>query len=109
MVDSQAGGPCHRGQQPMSEPDGNQLDLQAIGAFFAERGVAVDGPLSARLIAGGRSNLTVVVSDARRRWGVRCPPGGGRTLSSHDVAREFRVTRALVETGVPVARTIALC
>jgi aminoglycoside phosphotransferase (APT) family kinase protein len=93
----------------VSEPDGHRLDLEGIGAFFAERGVAVDGPLSAHLIAGGRSNLTFVVSDSRSRWVVRRPPTGGVTPSAHDVAREFRVTKALEGTGVPVARTIALC
>ena len=93
----------------MSEPDGSGLDLRAIGAYFAERGLAVEGPLSARLIVGGRSNLTFVVSDARTRWVVRRPPTGGMTPSAHDVAREFRVTRALEQTDVPVARTIALC
>ncbi|MDX6208083.1 MAG: hypothetical protein QOE24_474, partial [Frankiales bacterium] len=109
MVDCQAGGPCHRGHPPVNERDGDPLDLQAIGAFLTEQGVAVEGPLSARLIDGGRSNLTFVVSDARSKWVVRRPPTGGMTPSAHDVAREFRVTRALEQTGVPVARTIALC
>ncbi|MCU1624674.1 MAG: phosphotransferase family protein [Frankiales bacterium] len=109
MVDSQTGGPRHRGPPLVSEPPGHRLDLQAIGAFFAERGVAVDGQLSARPLVGGRSNLTFVVSDARSQWVVRRPPTGGVTPSAHDVSREFRVTRALEQTGVPVARTIALC
>ncbi|MEO6510244.1 MAG: phosphotransferase family protein, partial [Nocardioides sp.] len=43
------------------------------------------------------------------RWVVRRPPVGATTPSAHDVAREYRVTRALEATGVPVARTVALC
>ena len=109
MVDRQAGGPGHRGHRPVTEADANPLDLQALGAFLAECGVAIDGPLSVRLIDGGRSNLTFAVSDGRTRWVVRRPPTGGVTPSAHDVAREFRVTRALERTAVPVARTIALC
>ena len=49
------------------------------------------------------------MADARRRWVVRRPPTGGTTPSAHDVAREFRVARALEPTDVPVARTVALC
>jgi aminoglycoside phosphotransferase (APT) family kinase protein len=85
------------------------LDLPAIGAFLESRGLAVRGDLSARLIEGGRSNLTFVVSDSHQSWVVRRPPLGENTPSAHDVAREFRVTRALEETDVPVARTVALC
>jgi aminoglycoside phosphotransferase (APT) family kinase protein len=85
------------------------LDLPAIGAFLQSRGVDVRGELSARLIEGGRSNLTFVVSDADHSWVVRRPPVGANAPSAHDVAREFRVTRALEATAVPVARTVALC
>ena len=85
------------------------LDLPAIGAFLTDRGVGVDGELTAELITGGRSNLTFLVSDGRHRWIVRRPPTGGMTPSAHDVAREYRVARALETTDVPVARTVALC
>jgi aminoglycoside phosphotransferase (APT) family kinase protein len=85
------------------------LDLPAVATFLESRGLAVHGELSARLIEGGRSNLTFVLSDSHNSWVLRRPPVGANAPSAHDVAREFRVTRALEETDVPVARTIALC
>jgi len=85
------------------------LDLDAVAAVLTGAGVSVEGGLRAEPIEGGRSNLTFVVSDDRHRWVLRRPPVGGTTPSAHDVAREYRVTRALETTAVPVARTVALC
>lgn len=85
------------------------LDTAAVGAFLSAGGVEIEGELSSRLIAGGRSNLTYAMSDAFNTWVVRRPPKGGMTPSAHDMTREFRVTRALQETGVPVAKAVVLC
>lgn len=84
-------------------------ELADLRAELERAGVQVVGRLEARLIAGGRSNLTFALSDSEHRWVLRCPPRVGRTPSAHDVAREFRVTRALEDTDVPVARTVHLC
>ena len=69
---------------------------------------APGGDLSATLLAGGRSNLTYLLTDGRGRWVLRTPPSAGRTPSAHDVAREHRVTAALAGTGVPVAEAVLL-
>jgi len=86
------------------------LDLSRLAGWFAATvpGVA-DGPLSARLIAGGRSNLTYEVTDGRATWIVRRPPLGHVLATAHDMAREFRVMSALRDTEVPVPSTYALC
>ncbi|WP_447643875.1 phosphotransferase [Nocardioides zeae] len=42
-------------------------------------GVTLAGPLEARLIAGGKSNLTFAVTDGASRWVLRRPPLGGHT------------------------------
>jgi aminoglycoside phosphotransferase (APT) family kinase protein len=84
-------------------------ELEGIASVLASEGVKVDGPLSSALIAGGRSNLTFRIEDAQSSWVLRTPPRQGRTPSAHDVGREFRVTRALSGTEVPVPRAIALC
>ncbi|GAB3026790.1 acyl-CoA dehydrogenase [Nocardioides flavus (ex Wang et al. 2016)] len=84
-------------------------ELAAVAGVLREAGVAPAGDLRADLIAGGRSNLTFRLSDGVSRWVLRMPPRAGRTPSAHDVAREFRVTRALAGAGVPVARAVALC
>jgi aminoglycoside phosphotransferase (APT) family kinase protein len=92
----------------MSELPG--LDLQRFSAWFAQAcpGEA-DGPLSARLLAGGRSNLTYALTDGARSWVVRRPPLGHVLATAHDMTREARVIRALAGTPVPVPRVHALC
>ncbi|HET8993840.1 MAG TPA: phosphotransferase family protein [Rhodococcus sp. (in: high G+C Gram-positive bacteria)] len=68
-----------------------------------------DGPLTARLISGGRSNLTYGVSDGRRELVLRRPPLGHVLKTAHDMTREHRVITALAGTEVPVPRTFLLC
>ena len=85
------------------------LDVSAVGAYLTNSGVDICGPLTARLVAGGRSNLTYVMADSGQSWVVRRPPAAGLTASAHDMAREFRVTRALAQTDVPVPVPVALC
>lgn len=86
-----------------------EAELAAISATLAGAGVAPAGALTARLIAGGRSNLTYALTDGTSRWVMRTPPRAGRTPSAHDVAREFRVTSALGATDVPVPPAVVLC
>ncbi|MFF0277274.1 phosphotransferase family protein [Streptomyces sp. NPDC004330] len=69
----------------------------------------VSGPLEARLIEGGRSNLTYVVTDGAGRWVVRRPPLGHVLATAHDMRREHRVISALHATDVPVPETLLLC
>ncbi|HEX5856831.1 MAG TPA: phosphotransferase family protein [Microbacterium sp.] len=60
------------------------------------------GPLSAAVIAGGRSNLTYAVDGARVPLVLRRPPLGHVLSSAHDMRREHRVISALADTTVPV-------
>ena len=85
------------------------LDLTALDRHLHAVGVERAGELRAELIAGGRSNLTFLVSDDASRWVLRRPPLHGLTPSAHDVAREYRVVAALGQTAVPVARAVTLC
>lgn len=92
---------------PTSPPG---LDLALFAAWF-ERACpgAGDTPLRARLLTGGRSNLTYEVTDGNNRWVVRRPPIGHVLTTAHDMAREYRVLTALRATPVPVPATYALC
>lgn len=84
-------------------------ELEAVREAISGSGIAVDGPLSARRLAGGRSNLTAHLCDeSGRSWVLRMPPRVGRTPSAHDVAREYRVVAALAGTGVPVPPPVVL-
>ena len=85
------------------------LDLDRLGAWFADHVPGARPTLQATLIAGGKSNLTYVVSDGLGEWIVRRPPLGHVLATAHDMAREYRVMSALRDTDVPVPRTDALC
>ncbi|EPH42514.1 phosphotransferase family protein [Streptomyces aurantiacus] len=87
------------------------LDLDRLrGHLDRERpGLLGDRPLTARLIEGGRSNLTYAVSDGTGRWVVRRPPLGHVLATAHDMRREHRVISALHPTDVPVPRPVLLC
>ena len=86
------------------------LDLTALAAYLGRTvpGAAA-GPLAARLIAGGKSNLTYRATDGTNVWAVRRPPLGHVLATAHDMAREYRIMSALAGTGFPVPRTVALC
>src|ERR671932_2137457 len=84
------------------------LALGAVTAWLSARGL-VDGPLTATLVAGGRSNLTYLLSSDAGRLVLRRPPLGHVLATAHDMAREHRVLSALQGTAVPVPRPLALC
>ncbi|GAA1027359.1 phosphotransferase family protein [Virgisporangium ochraceum] len=92
---------------PMTELPG--LDLPTLRRYL-DRAVPglVTGDLSGEVIAGGRSNLTYVVTDGTDRWVVRRPPLGHVLATAHDMGREYRVLTALFPTGYPVPETITL-
>ena len=66
------------------------------------------GPLSATLVAGGRSNLTYVLTDGTSRWVLRRPPLGHVLETAHDMGREHRLLAALAPTDLPVPRPLLL-
>uniref|UniRef100_A0AAU1M2T2 Phosphotransferase family protein n=1 Tax=Streptomyces sp. NBC_00148 TaxID=2903626 RepID=A0AAU1M2T2_9ACTN len=85
------------------------LDLPALRHWFERHAPEIEGPVTAELLHGGRSNLTFRLDGPAGSWVLRRPPLGGLTPSAHDMGREFRVVRALWGTDVPVARAVALC
>lgn len=96
----------------MTEPTAgaalSSAELVSVAEVMVASGVELSGPLESHLIAGGRSNLTFRLTDGAGRWVLRTAPRVGRTPSAHDVAREYRVTRALRGTGVPVPTAVLL-
>jgi aminoglycoside phosphotransferase (APT) family kinase protein len=70
----------------------------------------VTPPLTFDLIAGGRSNLTYLVTDATgRRLVLRRPPISHVLATAHDMSREHRIISALAGSDVPVPTTLGLC
>jgi len=83
------------------------LDVTGLTAWLAESHPELAGDaLTARVIAGGRSNLTYAIEGARMPLVLRRPPLGHVLSSAHDMRREHRVISALAGSPVPVPRAI---
>jgi aminoglycoside phosphotransferase (APT) family kinase protein len=86
------------------------LDLDRVTPWLVDHVPGVKGPITARLIAGGRSNLTFQLTDAAgRNLVLRRPPTGNVLATAHDMGREFRLISALHPTPVPVPAPLGLC
>nr|WP_239542597.1 phosphotransferase family protein [Micromonospora terminaliae] len=83
--------------------------MARLGDWFAARVPGAARLTTARLVTGGKSNLTYEVGDGRSTWIVRRPPLGHVLSTAHDMAREYRVMSALRATAVPVPVTWAHC
>src|SRR3984957_6619728 len=85
------------------------IDETNVSAWMAEHVGAVV-PLTFELIAGGRSNLTYRVTDAKgRAFALRRPPTSHVLPTAHDMVREHTIISALYPLGVPVAQPLGLC
>ncbi len=94
----------------MTDDDIPGLDLTAFRAWYdGQRPGEIAGELSAKVIAGGKSNLTYEVTDGTSWWIVRRPPLGHVQATAHDMGREYTAMSALADTAVPVPATYAHC
>jgi aminoglycoside phosphotransferase (APT) family kinase protein len=108
VLTAPAGSPVLGGMDTPAGPPG--LDPQRLRGYLADRRPDLaDAPLVAALIAGGRSNLTYLVTAGDRRYVLRRPPLGHVLATAHDMTREYRVISALHGTAVPVPEPYLLC
>jgi aminoglycoside phosphotransferase (APT) family kinase protein len=86
------------------------IDLPSFTRWAASALPDATPPFDAEVIAGGRSNITVRVRDARG-WAfvVRRPPLHSVLPTAHDMGREHRIISALGPTAVPVPAAFASC
>jgi aminoglycoside phosphotransferase (APT) family kinase protein len=90
-------------------------DIEGVHAanvtqWFISHVEGVVPPLEFSLIAGGHSNLTFSVQDAKgQTYVLRRPPLGHVLESAHDMGREHKIISALADSEVPVAKTIGVC
>ncbi|MFM1751184.1 MAG: hypothetical protein RL119_146 [Actinomycetota bacterium] len=86
------------------------IDLEPVSTWLVENIPDAVRPFQFDLIAGGRSNLTYLVTDGRgAQFVLRRPPLGHVLATAHDMAREFRIIEAVGKTGVPVPQAVGLC
>jgi aminoglycoside phosphotransferase (APT) family kinase protein len=98
---------AHPGGRSPSPPG---LDLDRVAPYLAEAmPIDLGKGLTASVIAGGKSNLTYVVSAGSTPVVLRRPPLGHVLPSAHDMVREFRVISAMSRAGFPVPTPLLLC
>ena len=86
------------------------LPLEALTAYLRAQGLAGDEPLKLSVLAGGQSNPTFRIdAGGDRQYVLRKKPPGTLIASAHAIDREFRVMKALADTGVPVPKMLAYC
>jgi aminoglycoside phosphotransferase (APT) family kinase protein len=87
----------------------DSLDARALAPYLEQHVAGFKGPFQAEKFAGGQSNPTFKLTARSGVYVLRRQPPGALLKSAHAVDREYRVTRALADTGVPVARVFHLC
>jgi len=74
---------------------GEELDADALLAFFREHAPELVGELEIRQFPGGASNLTYLLKVDGHEYVLRRPPFGSNVKSAHDMGREYEVLRRL--------------
>jgi aminoglycoside phosphotransferase (APT) family kinase protein len=85
------------------------FDPDALDGFLKTALPGMKGALRLERIAGGQSNPTFFASYDNRRLVLRKQPPGELLPSAHAIDREYRITRALARTSVPVPPALVYC
>ena len=88
------------------------LRLTALTEWMQDNVADFDAaaPVKATLLAGGRSNVSYKLTDAKNSsWVLRRPPLGHIMPSAHDMGREFRVLSGLNSVLFPTPTTRGYC
>lgn len=85
------------------------FDEARLVAYLEGRIPGFSGPIKVEQFAGGQSNPTYRLTTSDAQYVLRRKPAGVLLKSAHAVDREFRVTRALFEVGLPIAEPLVLC
>lgn len=82
------------------------IDPDLIRRYLDER-AGDEYAIDVRLLEGGRSNVSYLITRNGRRLVLRRPPLGNILPSAHDMRREFRVLSGLASVEFPVPRPLA--
>src|SRR5258708_3923929 len=89
--------------------EAHRFDEARLADYLRELLRGCRGDSAIRQFQGGQSNPTFLVEAGGRRWVLRKKPPGKLLPSAHMVEREYRIIRALADTGVPVPPARLLC
>jgi aminoglycoside phosphotransferase (APT) family kinase protein len=87
----------------------HRFDEARLAAYLGAHLPGFAGAMTIRQFQGGQSNPTFLVEAGGGRWVLRKKPPGKLLPSAHMVEREYRVIRALADTGVAVPPARLLC
>ena len=99
--------------RPVRESE--QLDWASLEGYLRARLPGVVGafdasaPLAVEQFPGGHSNLTYLLRFGRQEFVLRRPPFGPVAPKAHDMAREFRILRALHPVFPLAPKPFLLC
>ncbi len=94
----------------VSDTVSSGINLEKVSTWLEANVDGATAPFSFEFIAGGHSNLTFSVRDAKQNhYVLRRPPLSHGLASAHDMGREHKMISALQNTDVPVPRTRGLC
>ncbi|HUC65531.1 MAG TPA: phosphotransferase [Stellaceae bacterium] len=106
-TEEQAREQLNTGTKPVAES--HRFDEGALAEWMKSNIPDFKGPMEVRQFKGGQSNPTYQLVTPDRKYVMRRKPPGKLLPSAHAVDREYRVITALHGSGVPVARSYALC
>ena len=87
----------------------NDLTKNRLSDWLRRQGHIAAEPLEVKVLAGGQSNPTYLLSSGSERMVLRKKPDGELLKSAHAIDREYRVINALQGSAVPVPAAIAWC
>ena len=88
---------------------GEELDVEKLHAWLADRVPGLSGRPRITQYSGGASNWTYRLEYPAHDLVLRRPPAGTKAKSAHDMAREYRVQKALAPVFPHVPEMVALC
>jgi len=88
---------------------GEEIDTGRLEAYLRGKLPGASGPVTLEQFPGGHSNLTYCLRAAGREFVLRRPPVGPVAPTAHDMAREFRVLKALQGYFPPAPQPYVLC
>jgi aminoglycoside phosphotransferase (APT) family kinase protein len=85
------------------------IDLEALGAWMDDQGLAKGAPIEHRYISGGSQNEIYEITRGDMHAALRIPPPTAPAPRDDGIMREWRITEALEGTDVPHTPAIAAC
>jgi len=88
---------------------GSQFDEHRLAGYLSGVIPSLAGDIAVHQFQGGQSNPTFLLETSAGKLVLRRKPAGVLLASAHAVDREYRITRALFDAGLPVPEPLALC